>query len=265
MTAPPLFHLRAGSQKLVVSIPHAGTWLPPDIAAQLTPLGRTVPDTDWHVDRLYGFLEALDVTVIAATHSRYVVDLNRAPGGGALYPGQAETGICPTETFAGEPIYAGPPPDAAERARRVALYWQPYHDALAASLARLKAVHGEVRLLDAHSILGAVPRLFEGQLPDLNFGTNDGAACNEVLARRVAQAAEGAGFSQVLNGRFKGGYITRHYGNPAMGLNVMQLELAQRVYMLENDPADFQPARATALVVVLRRIVTELLGPGGIL
>jgi N-formylglutamate deformylase len=258
MTAPPLFHLREGGAPLVVSIPHAGTFLPDDIAAQLTPAGRAVPDTDWFVDLLYKFLDELDVTVIAATHSRYVVDLNRSPEGGKLYPGQAETGICPTETFDGEALYANAPPDGAARAHRVARYWQPYHDALAASLERVKGHHKFVRLLDAHSIRGAVPRLFTGDLPDLNFGTNDGAAASESLADRVVAAA-GQGFTKVLNGRFKGGFITRHYGAPDRQIEAIQLELAQRTYMNESNVSEFEPARAAGLIAVLRRVVNEML------
>ena len=254
-----VFTLRRGTLPLLVSIPHAGTYLPPDIAAQLNETGRAMPDTDWFVDQLYGFLAELDVTVLTATHSRYVVDLNRAPTGGKLYPGQAETGICPTETFAGTPIYAGAPPHAAEIARRVALYWQPYHDALAAELTRLRAAHGHVRLLDAHSILGTVPRLFEGELPDLNFGTNNGAACTESLANAVLNAATNQGFTTILNGRFKGGHITRHYGHPAQGVDAVQLELAQRTYMREDTAPFYDAALAGGLRPILRRVVTTLL------
>jgi len=259
MTQPKLYHLREGAGPLVVSIPHAGTFVPDDIAAQLTPAGRAVPDTDWFVDLLYKFLDDLDVTVIAATHSRYVVDLNRSPAGGKLYPGQAETGICPTETFDGEALYATTPPNPAAQAYRVARYWQPYHDALSTSLERVKRHHKFVRLLDAHSIRGAVPRLFAGELPDLNFGSNDGAAASDSLANRVVAAAAGEGFSSVLNGRFKGGFITRHYGAPHRGIEVIQLELAQRTYMNESNVTQFEPARAAGLIAVLRRIVAEML------
>lgn len=259
MSAPPVFHLREGSSPLVVSIPHAGTFLSAEIAAQLTPEGRAVPDTDWFVDLLYQFLDELDVTVITATHSRYVVDLNRSPEGGKLYPGQTETGICPTETFDGEPLYVGNPPDPAARADRIARYWQPYHDALSASLERVKRHHKFVRLLDAHSIRGSVPRLFAGELPDLNFGTKDGAAASKSLVNRVVEAAAGHGFSSVLNGRFKGEFITRHYGAPNQGVEAIQLELAQRTYVDNGNNPQFRPARAAALVGVLRLIVSEML------
>jgi N-formylglutamate deformylase len=225
----------------------------------LTPLGRSVPDTDWHVDRLYGFLAELDVTVLTATHSRFVVDLNRSPAGGLLYPGQAETGICPTETFAGEPIYAAGPPGASEAARRVAQYWQPYHDALRREIDRVRSRHGVVRLLDGHSIHGTIPRLFDGALPDLNLGTFDGAAAEPGLAARVMAAMADGGFSTILNGRFKGGYITRHYGAPQDRVHALQLEMAWRAYIDEAAPREYLPARAAPLIAVLRRVVDTLL------
>ncbi len=256
-----LFTHQAGRAKLLVSIPHAGTILPQDIAARLTPIGRAVPDTDWHVDRLYAFLADQDVTVLTATHSRYVVDLNRGPDGRALYPGQAETGICPTETFAGEPLYGEAPPDAAEIEARVAAYWRPYHDALAGEIARLRDRHGAVHVLDAHSIHGRIPRLFDGALPDLNVGTNDGASSGDALSARVVAAVAGQGFDHVLNGRFKGGYITRHYGAPHQGVHVVQLEMAWRAYLDEAEPRHFDATRAAPLTGVLRRVVAAMAGP----
>jgi len=259
MNGSSVFTLRAGRAPLLISVPHAGTVLPPDIAAQLTPIGRRVIDTDWHVDRLYDFAAALDVTLLVATHSRTVVDLNRPPTGGKLYPGQAETGLCPTQTFAGDPLYAAAAPDDAEIARRRETYWQPYHDALAAELARLKALHGHARLLDAHSIHGRIPRLFEGDLPDLNFGTNGGLSATPALTEKVAKAAAGHGFSHVVNGRFRGGYITRHYGDPANHIDAIQLELAQRTYMQEDAPGPYDPEQAAKLIAVLGAVVQALL------
>jgi N-formylglutamate deformylase len=259
MTAPPVFTLREGGSPLLVSIPHAGTYLPPEVASRLTPAGLAVPDTDWHVDRLYGFLDALDVTVLVATHSRIAVDLNRSPAGGKLYPGQAEPAICPTESFAGVPFYAEALPDTDEVARRVAAYWQPYHTAMLAQIERLRALHGAMRVLDGHSIHGAIPRLFEGRLPDLNLGTFDGASAKAGLAARVMDAMAGHGFSTVLNGRFKGGYITRHYGAPDDGVDVLQLEMAWGAYADEDRPQTYDPARVAPLVAVLRRVVDVLL------
>lgn len=274
--SPPIFLRQVGHSPLLVSIPHAGTFIPPAIAARLTPAGRAVPDTDWHVDRLYGFLAELDVTVLTATHSRYVVDLNRSPEGGLLYPGQVETGICPTETFAGAPIYLGDPadnPGAEEVSARVATYWQPYHDALRGEIARLRALHGVVHVLDGHSIHGTLPRLFAGDLPDLNVGTNDGASAGAALTARVMAAVAGHGFSHVLNGRFKGGAITRGYGAPALGslagdaqgggvpdggVHVVQLEMAWRAYLDEGEPARYDPARAAPLIGVLRQVAAAM-------
>lgn len=255
---PPLFHLHRGTSPLVVSVPHAGIFLPPLIEQRLTPAGKTRADTDWYIDRLYDFLPAMNVTVIAATHSRLVIDLNRPPDGGLLYPGQAETSVCPVEAFDGSPLYSEAAPDRSEVAMRVELYWRPYHAALAAELARCQAVHGFAHLLDAHSIRSEVARLFPGTLPHLNFGTNDGASASAHLTTRVMQAA-GAEFSSVLNGRFKGGYITRHYGAPARGVQAIQLELAQRSYMDEQSPGLYDARRAANLVAVLQRVTEAML------
>ena len=258
-----LYTLHRGGSPLVISVPHAGTIIPSDIAGELTSIGRDCVDTDWHVDRLYDFAASLGATVLVATHSRSVVDLNRGPDGARLYPGQAETGICPTESFAGEALYASAGPDEAERCTRIARYWQPYHDALAGELARVRGMHGFARLLDGHSIATEVPRLFAGRLPDLNFGTNDGRSASEALVTRVLAAAAAGGFSMVRDGRFKGGYITRHYGDPGAGpgsgIDAIQLELALSAYVDEGSPRVFDPVRAAALVGVLQRIVRELL------
>jgi N-formylglutamate deformylase len=169
MTHIPPYILHEGPGRLLISVPHAGTHLPAPIAATLNDTGRSVSDTDWHVDKLYEFAAAEGATLLIATHSRSVVDLNRSPDGGKLYPGQAETGICPLETFDGLPLYQAAPPSPADIAARVDRYWRPYHTALAAQLARIKAIHGTARLLDGHSIRATIPRLFEGTLPDLNF------------------------------------------------------------------------------------------------
>jgi N-formylglutamate deformylase len=248
--------LQRGSAPLLVSIPHLGLALPADCAAGMTEVAGLQRDADWHLDRLYDFARELGASVLAARVSRYVVDLNRPPGGESLYPGQTTTGLFPTETFRGEPLYLpGHEPDEAERARRLHRYWQPYHDALAAELARLRAAHGAVLLWEAHSIAGELPRLFDGELPALNFGTNDGRSCaDEVRAAALAPAA-GSAFSQVLNGRFKGGYITRRYGDPAAGVHAIQLEMAQRVYMDEAPPFAWRPDRAQRVQPLLRAML----------
>jgi len=254
-----LFHLTRGESRLVISVPHAGTYLPDDIARLLTPIGRAVVDTDWHVDRLADFAPALGATLLVATHSRTVVDLNRAPGGGLLYPGKIETSLCPVETFAGEPLYASDPPTADEIAARTNRYWQPYHDALQAELARVKTLHGRAHLLDLHSIASRVPRLFEGRLPDLNIGANDGASAEPALVASIVAAAQAsAPLTMVLNGRFKGGAITRGYGNPAAGVHAIQIETAQAAYMDEDDPHTYNDTLAVRVRGFLRLCVEGL-------
>ena len=248
----------AGTTPLVISLPHVGTDLPPEVAAQMTPRGRQVGDTDWHVDRLYGFARAAGAAWLQPRLSRYAIDLNRPPGDEALYPGQASTGLCPALAFDGAPLYLAQPPDAAEIARRRERYWAPYHAALAGLLAESRARHGFAVLLDAHSIRSQVPRLFEGKLPDINLGTNDGRSCSPLLAKELVQCLSAQSrFSHVLNGRFKGGYITRCYGQPDHGVHALQIELAQLAYMDELGPL-YEESRAAALIALLHEVVALL-------
>jgi N-formylglutamate deformylase len=249
-----------GAGPLVVSFPHVGTYLPDEIAATMTDAGRAVADTDWHVHLLYSFLENSDATRLIATHSRYAADLNRDPEGGLLYPGKFETGVCPVTSFSGQPLYKpGYAPDADAITRRIREYWQPYHQQLTSALARAKAVHGYALLLDAHSILSRLPRLFEGRLPHLNLGTADGKSCAPAIADAAMAVFSGQNrFSAVKNGRFKGGHITRHYGRPQDGIHVLQLEIAMDTYLDEGNPALFDAARAAPLQNVLRDFVAAI-------
>ena len=251
----PDFTLHQGAAPLLVSLPHDGTALPAAIAARVTAAGRRVPDTDWHVGMLYAFAQELGASVIVPHWSRYVADLNRDPQGQALYPGRVETALVPATTFAGEPVYAaGDEPGAKEIALRRELYWQPYHDALSGELARMRARHPRVVLWDGHSIKSRVPMFFDGQLPDFNLGTAGGRSCSEGLQARLAavlhERANGSRFSHVVNGRFKGGYITRHYGRPETGVEAVQLELAQYTYMDEGS-FEYLPARAAPVQEVI--------------
>ena len=252
-------HVR-GDSPLIVSIPHAGRFIPDAIALRLSNAARLVPDTDWHVDELYGFVPSTGGTLLVATHSRYVVDLNRDPSGAALYAGADNTELCPTRTFANEPIYIlDEAPSPNEVAARRATFFDPYHALLASEIARIRGQHGFALLLDGHSIASEVPRFFTGRLPDLNLGTADGASCArdvEIFAQRILADADG--FTHVVNGRFKGGYITRAFGAPRDNMHALQLEMAQGCYMDERNPLDFSATRASALAKVLERLVIGL-------
>jgi N-formylglutamate deformylase len=252
-----LFRYRRGTSPLLVSVPHAGTYIPAEIRARLTEAAIALPDTDWHVDRLYDFLDGLGASVLVATHSRYVIDLNRPPDNANLYPGQDTTGLVPIDTVARAIVYLpGETPGEREVLARRAQYWQPYHDQLARELARIRAEHGYALLWDAHSIPSEVPRFFSGRLPDLNVGTNGGASCAPAIEAAVFAAAErAAGYSAVLNGRFKGGHITRHYGRPAERIHAIQLELSQRTYMNEPPPFEFREDLAAQVRPALRRML----------
>jgi N-formylglutamate amidohydrolase len=250
-----VFDFHQGSSPLVVSIPHDGRLLAPGQADRMTEAGRALPDTDWHVRELYSFLADLGASVIAANYSRYVVDLNRPSTDEALYENQVATGVCPRRTFANREIYLeGEAPDENEQEARIDAYWQPYHERITETLDRIKDRFGYVLLWDAHSIPREVPLLFEGALPDLNIGTNDGRSCAPQLETAVAAAADTSPFSSVANGRFRGGYITRHYGKPENGIHAMQLELSQHNYMDEKN-LSYDAARAVILVDTIKNML----------
>jgi N-formylglutamate deformylase len=255
-----LFFIERGTAPLLISIPHLGTLIPETMRDQYTDIALTVADTDWHLDRLYAFGKALGATILGARVSRYVIDLNRPSNDESLYPGQTTTSLCPTETFRGEPLYrAGRTPDDAERERRVATYWQPYHDALRAELQRLRTQHANVLLWEAHSIASVLPRLFDGKLPDLNIGTQDGRTAAAPVLDAVKQAAAASAFTWIANGRFKGGFITRRFGAPHDGIHAVQLEMCQSTYMSEHAPFDYLPEVAQQVEPVVRQMVSGAL------
>jgi len=251
------FSLTCGNAPLLISLPHDGTAIPEEIAARMSPAALAVPDTDWHVHRLYAPLaEALGASVIRPRWSRYVVDLNRPPDDVSLYPGQRVTGLVPNVTFGDEPIYrSGAEPDATELAARVDRFWRPYHMALQQEINRLHAAHGRVVLWEGHSIRSLVPMLFDGRLPDLNLGTAEGRSCRPATRERLAAvlAAESR-YTHAVDGRFKGGYITRHYAEPTRGIEAIQLEISQVTY-LDEDSFAFDEARAAPLVATIRRLL----------
>lgn len=252
-----VFRFHRGDAPLLVSLPHAGSLVPEDLARSMTPAATASADSDWHVERLYDFAAAMGASVLEARYSRYVIDLNRPPDGQPLYPGANNTELCPTTSFEEEPLYpAGAEPDPSEVARRRALYWEPYHACLEEELARQTRLFGRTLLWEGHSIRSRVPRFFEGRLPDLNFGTADGASAYPGLLRRLMRVAEEEeAFTQVADGRFKGGYITRRYGAPEEGVEAVQLELAQAAYMEEGPPFAYDEARAKPLKDLLRRLL----------
>ncbi len=256
-----ILRLHRGQVPLLVSLPHDGSHIPAELAVRMVPAARAAPDTDWFVSRLYDFVRDLGASVLVPSHSRYVVDLNRPPDDTSLYPGQNTTGLCPAVRFDGEPVYLpGQAPTPDEVAARVERYWRPYHAALAGEIARLRARHGRVLLWEGHSIRGVLPFLFEGRLPDLNLGTAAGASCTPTTQARLETVLAGQSlYSHVVNGRFKGGYITRHYGRPADGVEAVQLELAQSTYM-DDAEREYAPGRARRLQALLSALLRAGLG-----
>ena len=257
-----------GPEPLVVSIPHTGTDIHAGILARLVSPWQARKDADWHVERLYAFASDLGATVLRTDISRTEIDVNRDPSGASLYPGQATTELCPTTTFDGEPLYhPGEEPSADEVAARKAEWFDPYHAALAAEVARLRARHERVVVYDCHSIRSVIPRLFDGELPHVNIGTDNGRSCDPALTAAVEVAVAPSGLSRVTNGRFRGGFITRHYGRPADGVHAIQMELAMRGYLREpvgpvdetNWPPPYDPAFAAPMRDTLRRVLEACL------
>ena len=244
---------------LLVSFPHSGTFVPQAIKETLTQAALPLPDTDWHVPRLYDFLADMPVSTITANYSRYVVDVNRFSQGSALYPGQSETEVCPTTTFSEHAIYLqGKSPNKAQIDQRIQAYWQPYHKALADQLERIKAIHGYALLWDAHSIASVVPRFFSGTLPDLNLGTAESLSCRPDLGNDLFKMMQQSQFSAVRDSRFKGGYITRHYGQPQGDIHAVQMEIAQSTYMEEHSDNGYDETKAAKLGEFLQTMILAL-------
>jgi N-formylglutamate deformylase len=255
------YSLHRGSRPLLVCLPHAGTALPDEQRWRYVGRAFSFEDTDWHLERLYGFVRELGASLLVPHFSRYLIDLNRPVDDAPMYPGRNNTELCPTRFFTGDPLYRdGGAPNAAEIARRIAQYWRPYHDALRGELQRLRGVHGHAVLFDGHSIKSELPWLFDGRLPDLNLGTADGASCAAALRTALTRVlADQDRFSQVVDGRFKGGYVTRHYGSPEQGIHAVQLEMCWSCYMQEDAPYAYDPARAGTVQPVLQRLIETMM------
>jgi N-formylglutamate deformylase len=253
--------VRQGESPLILSFPHTGTDIPADIEAHLADPDLARQDTDWWIDRLYEpLVDMFNATTVRTAISRTVIDVNRDPFGASLYPGQATTGLCPTTTFDGVPIYEpGEEPDDDEIERRRAFYFRPYYMALGDAVAETCRRHGWCVLYDCHSIRSEVPRLFPGRLPILNLGTNDGAACAPSIASIAMEFAESSPFAAVLDGHFKGGWITRTYGRPRRHVHAIQMEIAQRAYLREERaPWEFDERKAERLRRWLRDIIQAI-------
>ncbi|MGF6472265.1 N-formylglutamate deformylase [Paraburkholderia youngii] len=251
-----VYDLTRGNALLLISIPHLGTNIPDDLREKYTDAALRLADTGWHLDKLYEFAHKLGATVTSAHLSRYVIDLNRPSSDESLYPGQQTTGLCPEQTFRGETVYRDrQTPTADEKNLRVKSYWQPYHDRLVEELRRLREEHPHVLLWEAHSIASVLPRLFQGKLPDLNIGTQDGRTAADSVLQAAINAAAESGYSWISNGRFKGGFITRHYGVPSSGIHAIQLEMCQSTYMDENLPFHLIPDRARLVIPTLETMV----------
>lgn len=254
------FEITEGDSPIILGFPHVGTFVPEEIWHRLNETGQVLADTDWHVDRLYtGLLPG--ATMVRANFHRYVIDANRAPSDESLYPGQNTTGLCPTTDFDGLPIYhEGAEPNEEEIEWRRQTWHAPYHEALAAQIERVKAIHGVAILYDCHSIRSNIPFLFDGKLPDFNVGTNNGSTCDLTIENSVVGHTSAAdGFSSVLNGRFKGGWTTRFYGKPEEGVHAIQMELAQDTHLAaELPPFDYDERKANLLRAHLRAILMDL-------
>lgn len=253
--------LYRGHLPLLVCLPHVGIELPDDQHWRYVERAFDLEDTDWHLEKLYGFVHEMGASLMVPRCSRYLIDLNRPREDTPMYPGRNNTGLCPTRFFTGDPLYLdGSAPDATEIARRVEHYWQPYHDAVRAEIDRLRALHGHTVLFDGHSIKSELPWLFDGRLPDLNLGTASGVSCAPGLRSALARVlADQSRFSHEVDGRFKGGYTTRHYGDPDHGAHTVQLEMCWSCYMRETAPYSWDPARASLVEPTLRALMETML------
>jgi len=251
-----LYFFHKGSKPLLVSMPHVGLENPEYIKSNMTSHGVNMMDTDWYIDRLYDFLLDMDVSIIGAKYSRYVVDLNRGIDGTNLYPGKKVSGLCPTHTFDGVSLYKKD--FKIDEAARINRYWRPYHDKISNELSRIKQYHGFTRLWDAHSIKSHVPELFNGRLPDLNLGTGNGTSADMELVKKLDKIIRNSKYTNALNGRFKGGYITRHYGDPKNNIDAIQLEISQITYMNEKTN-EFDERLANQLRPTLKKLIETLI------
>jgi len=240
-------------------MPHNGVEIPEAISKNMTKVATNVVDTDWFMDKLYSFAVDKGCGIINPNFSRYVIDLNRDPDEKELYPGADNTNLCPTSQFDYSSIYfEDGKPSKSEIAHRVDAYWSPYHQCITQELNRLRKKFGMAFLFDAHSIASNVPRFFDGKLTDFNFGTNAEKSCSNYVLSDIQEKVNLEPFSSVYNGRFKGGYITRHYGDPENNIHTLQLELSQSTYLNETSKL-WDDAKAAKVVPKLNNLIDTII------
>lgn len=251
-----VFELTLGQSPLLISVPHDGDHIPAAIMQRMQPYAHSTPDRDLAIGDIFNFHESLSATRIKANISRFVIDLNRSSQNRPLYPGQSETELCPTTLFDDRPIYLPEQqPNQMDIEQRIADFWKPYHDALQTHIERIRTVHGYCILIDAHSIAPVVPRFFSGTLPDINIGTNAGASCSSLIEQCVMDILQRSSYSHVLNGRFKGGHITRHYGQPKHNVHAVQFEIAQSTYLTGHDLSSEAEHLRALLLTALKQLL----------
>lgn len=247
---------------ILLSVPHCGTEFPQELKGQYKQHLINAPDdTDWFVNRLYDFAASMGITMIHSTFSRWVIDLNRDPESKPLYTdGRIITALCPSTTFAGESIYNDERKevDQAEVKRRLGIYYAPYHDQLAKKIFELKNKFGKVLLWECHSIRKFVPTVHTEKFPDLILGSNDGKSAAPGIIETTLEHLGKSPFTLKHNHPFKGGYITRHFGNPSENAHALQLEMTKVNYM-DDSELNYDGARAEAVRKVLMKVFSELI------
>jgi N-formylglutamate amidohydrolase len=245
---------------ILVSVPHCGTHIPKDIEDNYLPERITnIDDTDWYVDRLYGFVEGLGITMIKANISRWVIDLNRNPESKPLYDdGRVITALTPVTDFNGQPIYANNGPDNHEVKRRIETYFNPYYTKISNLLAEKRKHHAHVLFFDAHSIRRLVPGIRQEPFPDLILGDADQTSANAELIKTAESVLGNSRFTFQHNDPFKGGNLTRHFGKPSSGVHALQLEMSKVLYMDDSETV-YDKKRAANVQAVLRPLFEQLL------
>jgi N-formylglutamate deformylase len=239
---------------ILLSIPHCGTAFPKELINEYEPeLYKEQDDTDWFVDQLYDFANAMGITTISAVYSRWVIDLNRHPENRDLYSdGRLITGLCPVTNFLGNAIYKDGRKSIAEDEiqRRLAAYYLPYHQKIAEHLMALKERFGQVLLWDCHSIRKSLPALHKEPFSDLIISDADGQSSAAKLSDTAFLHLSSSTYSVKRNYPFKGGYITRHFGKPKENQHAIQLEMSKNVYMddLEKTYVDKKAQKIQTLL-----------------